>query len=595
MSYFLLVGGSERDSRLWADFGRHCRAVLGESFDLGDVISPPGPGNIKVVTWKKEGIEDVHYLRQGSMWGVVAGQIDPAIAAGAVTFRGGIPQLKSPIWGRYVMVAGSVVAKSVHGWQTVPAMESLNYGFANGAFFASNSPLLVALASCFECGSELRPSYSPVAIRQYLAYGYTVPPTTMFNRVLQVPPRCLVSLDRNGYAAVSQGPAGQTHTLSEAHSLEEAGEALADSLSNSFLRAIANIKGPIDMRVSGGKDSRIMLGLARKHGAPVVATCVGSGTDADSRLARHLATEAGFDFICRNAPAYDSNNPWYSTQMSLKAMQGVPRSVAHFAPNAFTEPAFPGQTLMFGNWPAYHGVYHRRMRYTLGEAMGVMKGIVSPLISEVAKAQTFAELEEWLDRMSAPNSIAQLYEFGLYFRGSNWMKSGFTGWSSKFNCAFFMSDQELTSLADALSMFEQISFSPEFIALRNIWPYAARVPLADDVWRFEATRASDNALLDPEGYRDRVVSIEELFERYPAFEPTREAEGMLVFSPSIISEIVEYLKASPTYSSIIAPLVDKQLADAIYSGETVPRESQRFLWRVFSLTCAVNLSWFNLP
>lgn len=595
VSYFLVVGHSERDAASWQEFGQSCRFVLGENFDLGDVLSPPGPGNTLVVTWKKGGVDDVQFVRKGSMWGITSGQVDATDVGEFVKFKGGVPCLVSPIWGRYVAVVGSVVAKSVHGWQTSPAMESLNYGFANGVFFASNSPLLVSLARCFELGERLFPSYSSDALRQYLAYGYTVAPVTMFAGVSQVPPRCVVNLDYGAYASVTSGPSGQTHSLAESHSLQEAGEALSESLSNSFLRATADIKGPIDMRVSGGKDSRIMIGLAKRHGTPVVATCVGSGKDADSRVARHLVNEAGFEFICRNAPAYDATNPWYSTKMSLRAMQGIPRSVAHFAPNAFTDPAFPGQTLMFGNWPAYHGVYHRRMRYTLDEAMSVMKGIVSPLVSGDARAETFSELQLWLDRMPAQNTIQQLYEFGLYFRGSNWMKSGFTGWVSKYNCAFFMSDQELTSLADSLTMFEHISYSPEFIALREIWPDAVRVPLADDVWRFEAYGAADDSLLDPEGYRNRVVSLDELFERYPAFEPTRDEAGMRVFEPKIISEIVEYLNASATYHSLIAPLIDDRFVDAVNDGTDMSRNYERFLWRVFSLTCAVNMSWFSMP
>lgn len=361
---------------------------------------------------------------------------------------------------------------------------------------------------------------------------------------------------------------------------------------SSFKRATINTGQPIDMRVSGGKDSRIMLGLAKKFNVPVVATCIGDGADWDTRIAAHLTGQAGFEFISRNSPFYD-NDPWTSTMYSLRATLGIPQSEAHFTPYAFTSPKSPGQTLMFGNWPAYHGVYHRKMHYSQEEVKTVARGVVSNFVSIKIWDEQTEKLDNYLDALTTPTMVHKLYEFGLVYRGSNWMKSAFSGYSSKFNCAFFMSDLECTALADRLTMFEHISYAPEFLVLKNIWPEAARIPLAQNMWRFEVNGPSQNLLLDPEGYKDRLFDAKILDDKYPVLKKTLKGQVSNTYAFDVIVSLMRYLCSSSTYNTLVAHRITEKMRSIIMGGNPMISNIEKvFLWRVFALTIALSKQWF---
>lgn len=597
MSYFLAIDFLTEPEQSYLDnFGRNVQELLGGAHVYNGCVSPSGKPSLKIFLWKLRGANDLHFIEDGQFWSVLEGQVDPKQFLQRLSLREGKPCFQEPVWGRYSVLLGTKLSGLTYGWQTTPAMTSINYAKAEGFLVAANHPLLVELSDSVFDDQLAFPSYSEEGIAQYLALGYTIGTETVFSKASQVPARHVLVVSRQGDQKLERGSHGFNHALEEEHSIEDAGEALADTLNRAFERAIVNLNGPIDMRVSGGKDSRMMLGLARKHGVDVKATCVGSGKDLDSRLGKHLTTLAGYDFTCRQAPAFAPVSAWESTRQSLRATLGVPQSEAHMTPNRFTPPDYPGQTLMFGNWPPYHGVYHRKMHYTEQEVSLVMDSTISTLVAPEMSESLSRSFDKWLGTISSNNRIESLYEFGLVMRGSNWMKPSFTGYSSLYSCNFFMSDQELTSLADKMTMFEHVSYAPEFIALRLIWPEAAALPLANDVWRFEAHGPADRECLDPSGYSARNPKAEDFGQLFPSFAPSKEFddEAIHVFSDKIISELRAYLRSSSTYRFKIERLLSKDFIDYIDGDKSKDTpQMRRFVWRVYSATIALTLEWFR--
>ena len=594
MSLFVVVrnGCSEKEQRfdeLIQDFER----ILGSAFEIPKLISLD-QDTLLICCNLKGSANPIQVKKSQDRWHVLSGQVDSNAFDKELNFYNGagMPSFFQPVWGRYTAVVGSAVFDTIYGWQTTPCLESVCYAQCDNSLVISNNPLLckLTLESCK--GINIIPHYDENAIDDYLSFGYTVGKTTMYEGVSQVLPRHIVKLVNYLDPVQSVGPVGLSHSLPVNHTLEDAAEALESALSSAFQRAAIDNK-LIDMRVSGGKDSRLMLGLAKKFGALVTATCVGDGSDWDSRIAAKLTKQAGFDFISRGSPFYD-DDPWMSTIRSLRATLGVPQSEAHFTPYEFTDPKFAGQTLMFGNWPAYHGVYHRKMGYTNEEVRTVAHGIVSNYVSSTIRERQIEHLNDYLNALTTPTIVHKLYEFGLVYRGSNWMKSAFSGYSSKFNCAFFMSDQECTSLADRLTMFEHISYAPEFLTLKNIWPEAARTPLANNMWRFEVNSPSANSLLDPQGYKDRLFDEKKLDQRYPKINTSSVNPRTSPYAPDTILILMKYLYSSSTYHAHLANRIGEKMRLIIEHRNPMILDVEKvFLWRVFSLTIALSKQWFH--
>lgn len=597
MSYFIIIQSISKisEQQFNAPLLNQVSQILGEKFNNISVRRLSDERTI-ILTFERDSSSNIQFTENSSYWSISSGQLNTSELSRSLRFRGGVPYFKEAVWGRYAIVVGSKISSTLHAWQTIPCLESICYSQSKNFSVYSNSPLLASMTHQWLSAKNTTPQYSDQGISDYLNYGYTVLEETMFENIKKVLPRKMISSNPNGLSEFSHSPSDMPHSLDPEHSLLEAGEALQTSLENSFLRSVENLNGRIDMRISGGKDSRIMLGLAKKFDVPVSATCVGSGEDSDSRIANYLSHEAGYEFTCRNAPVYSKTNLWSAAVKSLQSTLGIPQSEAHFTPNRFFSDVADSNTIMFGNWPAYHGVYHRKMMYSKEEIKQVISNTSSIFVREEIRELSLKKIYRHCFDLSTNNSIEILYHFGLNIRGSNWLSSAFIGWSSISDANFFMSDQELTSLADSLTMHEHISYAPEFIALSQIWPLAARVPLSNNRWRFENSAPSDNPILDPLGFAERDPS-NVTNSNFPAIEPNKkyDSESIQPLSAAAISEICEYLKGSPSYHLRIAPLIDTSIHDAINERNVSNINFNRYIWRIFSLTVALSLDWYYQP
>src|SRR6185312_4349054 len=157
--------------------------------------------------------------------------------------------------------------------------------------FLSNRPVLAALALSWGATNGL--SLSREYLTEYLLYGYSISGQTPYEGVETIPVDMAICIVE-GQISFTGIPEGLTAALGKQHSLEEGGLALAEALKNAMTRSAKAIPSQnLQLRLSGGKDSRLLLGLLRNTNLNVRAVTFGRVDDAEVVLARHIADLCG--------------------------------------------------------------------------------------------------------------------------------------------------------------------------------------------------------------------------------------------------------------------------------------------------------------
>ena len=204
--------------------------------------------------------------------------------AGAVRLRAGRLVYERPVWGHYAAVLVERWTGRVTAWNTVPAFEAVHWGKDGGHVYLSNRPLLVALA--LAGGRRDAVALSPSYLAEYLSFGYSMTGQSPFENVRVLPVDRAVQV-HDGRVTDVEAPAGLTHPLSADHTPEEGADALADAMRASADRVQRRVgERPLQLRVSGGADSRLLIGLLRGRGMEISTLTYGQDHDLDVRLGR---------------------------------------------------------------------------------------------------------------------------------------------------------------------------------------------------------------------------------------------------------------------------------------------------------------------
>lgn len=498
-----------------------------------------------------------------------------------------------PVWGAYTAVYGDHRWGSIDAWQTVPSTHSVCWAETDCEYVVSDIPLLCAMYLAVKDGKEPRAFRMERAfLGEYLGLGYSITHTTPFRGVKILRARERLSI-RNGEATIGRTPGGLTHNLSRDHSLTDAADALQSSLENSFQRMTALTDYPLHLRISGGRNSRLMLALVQKYKVECHAVCYGDGSDTDSRLSSFLAHAADIEYSCEGRSFAHPVDVLRSTEAFLQRSCGLPATEAHHAAYAFPTPRQLNETVVFGNWPPYHGVYHRTMKSTYTHMHDTVDGTVSRHLDIASRTRVTDILHNWLDATPATTNLHRLYEFGLVFRGGRWMQPGAFAWGQDSFCGCFMSDQELASLSDRLTMFEHVTYAPEFVVLQRLWPLAARTPLPNSTWIFEAHGPNRNQFLDAAGYAMRNMDQQAMRTMYPVVPMGRSGQQKTSStSREIVMELVNFLRSSVTYRDTVSPLIHEGIGQKIIRADTrLTNDEIIFLWRMVLATVLMSKSW----
>lgn len=600
MTLFLVaIPTEDRDVPAWPDTSERLRErlarvaagfapLLGPDYEPTPAIAEPAPGQAAVLTWRRRGDREVPAPR-GDYWSVTAGSAVDAALRASVRRRAGRLVYDTPVWGQYAAVWGERYTDRVTAWNTAPALEAIHWGEAGGYVFLSNRPLLAALAAVSGARSALQ--LSTDYLTEYLLYGYSVRGQTPFAGVRTLPVHRALQVHR-GRAHLVDLPTGLEGPLPANHTVEEGAEALAGALTSAMDRTLQGLDGrPLQLRMSGGKDSRLLLGLLRDREVDVQAVTFGRSTDPDVRLAHWLTEGTGTPYVYRAPELAPAETLTGQVALTIAASGGIPASEPHTARYQAAESQRPGEAIMLGQWPLTKGGMAKRVRFPAGEIWETLRKQGGALVNQAAREEADAWLYQWFTDVPAVNDLEKLYLFAREFRSGRYLHAHIAHYSGEAQIAYPISDAEVAAVCDALTMVEKVSERALFGALKRVWPEVMAVPLDRSVWRFESG-GPDPEFSGPH-YEARTTPLPQMTAEPAVGRPSE-------FSTTLAVQLAGEIMASDR-RDLFASLLDVAVWEALQTtasrGEVVVPDGMirmelvKYFWRVYVADVWLSRQW----
>ncbi|SHL30385.1 Asparagine synthase [Micrococcus luteus] len=571
---------SARQSTVAQRVAASYRSFLGQDEDPEPIITPASSnGTATVLSFRRIG-QPKFAAGRGDVSLAVAGQQVGNSLMASIQRLGGRLIYRFPVFGRYSVVYCERWMDHITAWSTVPGFEGIHWGEDDEHVFVSNRPLLVALG--LANGSLESVRLSERYVYEYLTVGYSLTGQSPFHAVATVPVGHALSV-HGGRVTVTEMPSGLESDLPREHTVDEGADALSGALRRATERAIEDMDGrPLTLRLSGGKDSRLMLGMFRAFDVPISTVTFGVPTDPDVRLASHLATMAGVPHEIRPPRLLTGTNEDARIVDTLRQAGGMPLSEPHTIRYVGADLPGPGHAIALGQWPLFKGGMARTMTNSRDATRRRLDGALSTLVSDDVR-RPFAEwLEDWIQTQPAASELEKQYLFARSFRSGPYLQPHTIHYSRDGMIAYPFGDHEVAAVSDVLTMPEKVSERSFFGALQRIWPEVMRVPLDRSGWRFEA--GGPDPSYSGDHYADRMGEL-------PPVPGTRQsgAATPIEHGAGIVRDLVEALRADDHLdwaASLVHPAVADSLNALAARGSLVvpagvaPREFTKFVWRL---------------
>ncbi|MFI8725101.1 hypothetical protein [Micrococcus luteus] len=578
--------------RLLSDVDAAYRPFAGiDHPDPGEVVVPHDRGTLATLVIRRLGEEGAVHAR-GDWWAVTAGQPVAASLCDRVRRRGGPLVYEQPVWGQYATVFAERWMDRATAWNTVPAMDAVHYGVTDRHVFISDRPLLVALAM-----SGARPEalqLSDAFAAEHMAFTYSVQGLTPFEGAHILPVDSALEVTEGRLRLIAR-PGGLEAFLEADHTLEEGAEALASALTGAMDRVAEQVGGrPLQLRMSGGRDSRVLLALLRGPDLDVRAVTFGNDSDVDVRLARCMTADAGVRHIVTQPTPQDGADETDRIRRTILESGGTPLSESHTLRYRGANAGRPGEAVMLGQWPLMRGGMARTMRNTPETTRDRLLGLVSALASDDAAAPVRQSLSDWIRDVPARTHLDKQYLFARHFRSGRYLHGHIAQYGGEAMIAYPMADEEVAAVSDVLTMSEKVSERAMFGVLRRIWPEVLAVPLDRSRWPFE--RHGPDPDWSGDDYEARYEPLP------PALADAGQARGRVVeYAPSTMVTLAREILADDA-AEWVRPMMRTETWDAVVataqSGSVVepalplvPREFTKFLWRARALQVWHSRSW----
>lgn len=572
-------------------------AFVGEGYlQQPDVISPGSDGRVCTVVWRRPAETEV-YGNEGGQWAVSGGTpVAPCIAR-SVRRLGGRLAYAEPVWGMYACVLGEPGTGAVTAWNTVPALEAIYYSITDDHVLMSNRPLVVALALASGVVEDVH--LSSAFVDEYLMYGYSVTGQSAFKDVYILDPSAALTVYRGDVHHV-EVPAGLRGSLSSSSSADEGAEALASALRQATDRSLRQLNGSrLQLRMSGGKDSRLLLGLMRDRPKDVYAVTMGRIGDPEVSLAAELTQRAGFEHHVRSPILSPGNSLRSKVSWTIARSDGQPPTEAHQSMYRGADPLSVNDGITFGQWPLMKGGLARHASHSEKEAHDLLKAQGSWILRDEVRERFDEHLYNWFDRIPAQSASEKLYLFSRTFRSGRWLQPQSVLMGRDAVNVYPISDSEVTAVADMLQLAEKVDESAYFKALERIWPAAVHLPLRGSTWSFESS--GPHPALSGKHYDSRAREFKP--RNYDHLLDRRNATARISeYADSTLVEISKELWESPRREELfdrIAPRLRELIAVAATEGAIrAPkgRNSRQVavaIWRVYCADVWLSRDWMG--
>ena len=531
-------------------------------------------------------------------WSVAAGYDCASKLVASVHRVAGRVTYEDPVWGCYAAARGNVYTGRITAWNTVPTIEAIYYSQTPVFTYVSNRPLLIALA--LAGGGREAVELNRNFITEYLLYGYSITSQTPYTDVFILESHRALEI-HNGEIDFAEYPLGLEGKLKFDHTVTDAGEELKASMQSAMGRVEEQVHGSqIQLRMSGGKDSRLLLSLLRQSKMDVYGITFGRPEDDEVLISKYLTDAAGIHLSAQSSPVAPGETIRDKVEEVLRQCDGVPLSEPHASIYAGANPRNPGDGIMLGQWPLMKGGAARKMRYTTEQIQSVVESQAVDIVQDQHRAPYDRFLLTWLNSRSSSSELEKLYLLSRDFRSSRWMLALTCMYDRDSKVVYPLADNEVTAVADSMSMGEKISESAYFKALKSLWPLATSVPTVDSNWPFETS--GPNSKLDPENYNSRNMLPSSFIQEQKVTPPEGTfLDRTLEFSSLVVRTISEEILVSPA-SGLFMSIVEPEFWEIIqkYAEGKSPtfrnlssRTTKQCIWRVYVANVWYAKSWLH--
>lgn len=316
----------------------------------------------------------------------------------------------------------------------------------------------------------------------YLSWGYTYREQSPFEDVQALPLGTYLVVRGIGNVVVREY--SRTNLVDfDGASTSERARCLSESLAASIDRIPESEL--VNLRLSGGKDSRVLLSALAGGNKKFVTETRGKQSDLEVAIASELANRVGAKHIVSSVAMASPNGLLDSTLMSIQRMAGHLSAEPQQIMFEGARPQHVGQYLMMGHSHIQRGGFARTMRNDPKLTLGSLKSQCTPFVSDELKNLSDVWVSEWYSGQSFANYIEPLYELHVRKRASYYLVPQYRDYSNVAKLHYPLIGHDFVSKCDALSVFDRVSEQVIFLAAVDQLNSIMDVPLCDDLWNFD--------------------------------------------------------------------------------------------------------------
>ncbi|KAB1640826.1 asparagine synthetase B family protein [Gulosibacter chungangensis] len=542
-----------------------------------------------LLLWHPAGIRDGLVVKKGRWTAATAPKTASRLLDGVYS-AGGTIRYGDDTYGSFAAIKGDKSTDRITAWNTAPTLEAIHYGQDADFIYVSNRPITIAIAMAAVSRRQIRTSRD--YLLEYINFGFSVSGCTPFDGVRVLPPRTALSIG-SGRLQLIAAPVGHETTLESNEDPRRTGTAeLVTALRESTARLLdSQPKDEIQLRLSGGVDSRLLLGLLKEHPVEnITAVCQGGADSEEVMVAAQLAALAGIELIVKTPELIDPSGFVDSMRQSIGEAQGLIPSEALVSPYAVADPMNVGESLAAGQWPLFKGVLERTANNALEAAWHLLLDRSASVLSPRHNRDSERAIQDWAASVPAFTNLELLYMYGRDIRSSRYLQPHATQLDREAEVLYPYVDSQVTAVADALPIMNRMRQITAFLAIQEIWPEALQVPLANDGrFRFEATGPLEG--ISGDHYLERTAKPEPYTG--PVDDTAFDAAKDRDFFASPISSASRYVTTSPRWRELrryLAPefrgIVEQaakyqeKSARGLAPSDKSPRWLQLMTWRL---------------
>lgn len=336
------------------------------------------------------------------------------------------------------------------------------------------------------------------------------------------------------------------------------------------------------LRISGGKDSRLLLALFSKMNINATIENHNMPYHREGVVSDMIAKICGYE-VERNYPV--AIDPVKNFKSGHELRGGMLHSVPLHYPYANTVKRYNG-AIVLGH--AHHP------RGGFARTMGLPSEGVSDYLEKIFSSELVKEkyrlnkkvISSFLEKTPAKHQLHYLYKAYDTLRVPNYLSVHYLEYSSVARPVYPLLDERVLSFLNQLieekdGFFHIVGEHLMFNAIRMLEPKLCSIPLSGKRWRFESV--SENELFL--GFEERNPDLIE--EKVPTREQLELHESHIKKCHASHREIIEYIKSSPHVS--ILDEVSPDLSEYLFNGSRRLREYDEKLYSFFGALMLKNL------